>query len=64
MGWVAGERVTQADRDNDTKSLERRLDDRLLLIFKGTGEALSADLGDQQTVLTGRLCICDGPFPV
>ena len=38
MGWVAGERVTEADRQNDTKSLQRKLDDRLVLIVKGTGD--------------------------
>ena len=41
MGWVPGERVTEADRQNDTKSLERKLDDRLVLIVKGSGEDMS-----------------------
>lgn len=39
MGWVPGERVTEADRQNDTKSLQRKLDDRLVLIVKGTDAA-------------------------
>ena len=42
MGWVPGDRVTEADRQHDTKSLQRALDSRLVLIVKATGAPSAA----------------------
>jgi large subunit ribosomal protein L46 len=36
-GWQPAPRVTEADRSNDTKSLERKLDRRLFLMLKKKG---------------------------
>ena len=56
MGWVPGERITEADRQSDTRSLDRKLDDRLVLLVKGDGEGLSHSLASASVAACDSAC--------